>query len=100
MTLMCDDEYTQRKFLHSWLKHIVYDTDSNFYHKVTTTQLCKLIIRQLDNNFNTIFAAEFTGVWPHAIGEIQLSQDSDGQIVEFPATFCYSTYQILSDGTD
>ena len=96
LSLMCDDNYTQRKFLHSWMKHIIYDTDSNVYGKIHDILSCKMRIKQLDNQFNVIFAAEFNRVWPSSIGEIQLSSDSDSQIVEFPATFSYSTYTILT----
>lgn len=100
MTLFCDDNYTQRKFLHSWLKRLIYDTDNNVYHKMKLASNASLIIRQFDNKFNTIFAAEFGFVWPSSVGEIQLSQDSDSQIVEFPASFSYSTYKILSMDKD
>ena len=100
MTMMCDDNYTQRKFLHAWMKRIVYDTDYNHYHKVNTLMKSKVIIKQFDNKFNTVFAAELGGAWPFSIGEVQLSQDSDAQIVDFPVNFCYSSYKILSNSAD
>lgn len=100
MTMMCDDNYTQRKFLHAWMKRIVYDTDYNIYQKVKMSQTSTIIIKQFDNKFNVVFAAVFRGAWPHSIGEIQLSFDSDSQIVEFPVNFCFSTYSILSNTQD
>lgn len=100
ITFMCDDDYTPRKFLHSWLKRFVYDTDYNYFKKIKTMSACNMTVYQLDNNFKAFFAVRFEKVFPSVIGEIQLSHDSDSQVVEFPATFCYSTYTILSDTQD
>ena len=59
MTLFCDSEYTQRKFLHDWLKQLVYDTEMNTYKKMSIASKSIMVIRQFDNKFNTIFATEF-----------------------------------------
>ena len=95
MTLFCDNEYTQRYFLHNWLKELVYDSDTNIYKKMIVASRASMVIRQFDNKFNTIFAAEFRFIWPTSISEIQLSQESDSSIVEFPVTLSYSTYNII-----
>lgn len=100
MTFMCDDDYTPRKFLHAWTKRLVYDTDYNYYKKVKTMSKADIVIKQLDNQFNCVFACLFSKCWCNNIGEIQLSHDSDSQVVEFPAVFCYSTYTILSNNMD
>ena len=100
MTMMCDDEYTSRKFLHAWQKRFVYDTEHNIYKKVTTMAKAQVVVLQLDNKYNVVFGAKFNYVWPNSIGEIQYAHDSDAQIVEFPVTFCYSTYTILSPEKD
>lgn len=97
---VCDDDYTQRKFLQSWLKHLTYDTDNNMYASVRTIADCSMCIYQFDNKYNMIFGARFGGVWPSSIGNVQLSYDSDSQISEFPVTFSYSTYEILTTETD
>jgi hypothetical protein len=94
MTILCDDRYSQRKLMHSWVKRVVYDTDTNIYHPIHTILSCKIRIRQLDNKFNTIFTGEFNRAWPVSIGEVTLSSDNDSQLVEFPATFSYSTYTV------
>lgn len=100
LTFMSDDNYTQRKLLHSWLNSLVYNTDYNTYKQVMWLEQCKMRIYQLDNKFNVIFGIQLNHCWPSSIGEIQLSQDSENQITEFPATFAYSTYNILTTEMD
>ena len=56
--------------------------------------ICKTIL-QLDNKFNIIFGIEFGFCWPTSLGELQLSQESDAQISEFPVTFKFSTYKVM-----
>ena len=95
-TMLSDDLHTQRKFFHSWMKHSVYDSDNNTYSPVANLKYATIEVYQLDNKFNAVFGAEFTHVWPTSIGEIQLSQDSENQLVEFPVVFAYSQYKILT----
>jgi hypothetical protein len=100
MTMLCDDNYTARKFMHAWQKRMVYDVSANIYKKVTTMAKATVTVLQLDNQFKVVFGARFGYVWPNSIGEVQFAHDSDAQVVEFPTTFCYSTYTILSPEKD
>jgi hypothetical protein len=95
-TMLSDDYYSQRKFLHSWMKHMVYDSDRNTYSPTSYLANSTIKVLELDNRFNVVFGVELTHVWPSSIGEIQLSQDSENQLVEFPVVFAYSQYKILS----
>ena len=99
-TFLCDDQYTQRKFLHSWFHKHVYDYDRSVYRKVAALKHCNIVVHQLDNKFNVVFSTKLKHAWPTSIGEIQLSHDSENQISEFPVTFAYSTYEILSPNAD
>lgn len=100
VTIMADDQYTQRKFLHAWMKRLVYDTDNNYLRKISTTLSCKIRMYQLDNNFDVVMCAIFDNAWPTNLGEVQLSFDSDSQLIEFPVTFTYSTYTIETPEAD
>lgn len=100
MTILCDDNMSQRKFLQSWMKHLVYDTDYNYYKKLDTVYSNTIEILQLDGNYNVVWGYEYNKVWPTSIGEIQYSHDSDTQITEFPATFCFSQCKVISNETD
>lgn len=100
LTFMCDQDYLPRKFLHAWTKRLVYDTQYNVYKKFSTMSQASATISQLDNNYNTTFSIDFKRIWCSSIGEIQLSQDSDSQVVEFPATFVYQSYDIITPDTD
>lgn len=94
MTLFCDSEYTQRYFLHNWIKDNIYNIDNNSLNS-RGSLICDITISQLNNNFDPIFTAVFERAWPTSLGEIQFSYDSDAQIVEFPCTFTYSTYNYI-----
>lgn len=100
MTFISDDNYDQRKFLHSWIKNFSYDYDYNVYRPVMGLVRSTIRIFQLDNQFNIVFGVQLNHAWPTSVGEIQLSQDSENQISEFPTTFAYSTYQIISPEPD
>ena len=95
MVFVCDDNYTQKKMLHNWLFQLVYNTDENTFP--TSSNFGKFVTRilQLDNKFNIIFGIEFVFCWPTSLGELQLSQESDAQISEFPVTFKFSTYKVM-----
>ena len=95
MTLFCDSEYTQRYFLHDWIKTLIYNTELNNYQKISIARQATMKIIQLDNKFNPIFTTLYRYIWPTSISEIQLSYESDAQVVEFPVTFSFSTYKIL-----
>lgn len=99
-TFICDDNYKQRKFLHSWFHKIVYNNDLNVYRKLANLNYCTMQIFQLDNKFNVTFGVQLSHCWPSSIGEIQFSQDSENQVTDFPASFAYSTYEILSPESD
>lgn len=99
-TFYCDDNYTQRKYLLSWFRTHVYDYDRNTYRKVASLHSSKITVYQLDNQFNIVMGFRLNHAWPTSIGEIQFSHDSENQITEFPATFAYSTYEILSPDAD
>lgn len=94
-TFISDDTYTSRKFLHNWWNFSIYDLKNNSYSSNIQILNSNIIIHQLDNNYNKIFSVKLHNAWPNSVGEVQLSYDSDSQIVEFPVTFTYSTYEIL-----
>ena len=91
-----DDAQTQRKFLHAWMKHFVYDSDNNTYRKNANLLQNNIYLYQLDNNFEAVFGIKLEMCWPSLIGEIQYSHDSENQIVEFPVTFSYTSYEVVS----
>jgi len=99
-TFYCDDNYTQRKYLLSWFRSHVYDNDRNIYKKVDYLKSSKIFVYQLDNQFNVVMGIRLNHAWPTSIGEIQFSHDSENQITEFPVTFAYSTYDIISPDSD
>lgn len=101
VTFISDDEYKQRKFLHSWFHNLIYNYETNVYRPVMSgADGCVIRIFQLDNKFNVIFGIQLDNCWPSSVGEIQLSQDSENQIAEFPASFAYSTYKIMTPEAD
>lgn len=95
MVFVCDDNYVQKKMLHNWLFKLIYNTDENTF--LTSSNYGKFTTRilQLDNKYNIIFGIELGFCWPTSLGELQLSQESDAQISEFPVTFKFSTYTVL-----
>jgi hypothetical protein len=99
-TFFSDDNYSQRKFLHSWFNHIIYDYDTNSYRRMTNLIPCTMRVYQLDNKFNVVFGIQLNHCFPTSIGEIQFSHDSENQVTEFPVTFAYSTYEILTPDKD
>ena len=95
MVFICDDNYTQKKMLHNWLFKLVYNTDENTFPTSSNFGKFTTRILQLDNKYNIIFGIEFGFCWPTSLGELQLSQESDAQISEFPVTFKFSTYTVM-----
>ena len=100
VVFLSDDVQTQRKFLHAWMKHFVYDSDENTYARNHKLLGSDIYLYQLNNRFEPVFGIHLDLCWPTLIGEIQYSQDSENQIVEFPVTFAYSTYKIVSNVQD
>jgi len=99
-TMLSDDAYTQRKFLHSWMNACVYSTETNLFRDQNLLKYCSIEVYQLDNDMKPIFGAEFTYCFPNSIGEIQMSYDSADQLTEFPVTFAYSQYNIITPNGD
>jgi hypothetical protein len=95
-TILCDDEYTQRKFLHSWLNSMTYSSEDNTYKKNMFLTENSMDVYQLDNKMKPIFGARFTHCFPSTIGEIQMGFDSTDTLVEFPVSFSYSQYHIIA----
>lgn len=89
----CDSDYTSRKFFHKWMELTSYNTNSNTYSNNMLES--SIDIFQLDNKFDVVFGVKLHNAWPSSIGEVQLSFESDSQIVEYPVNFTYSTYDIF-----
>jgi hypothetical protein len=96
LTVLSDDAYTPRRFLHAWLHDNNYSAEENVFRKNSNLSKSSVTVYQLDNKMNAIFGANFTHCFPSSIGEIQMSYDSADQLTEFPVTFSYSQYQILT----
>ena len=94
-TLLCDDAYGQRNFLHDWLTTLVYASNQNVIRNPDFIIKSSITVYQLDNKLEPVFGAEFTHVFPTSIGEIQMSYESVDMITEFQVSFAYSQYVIL-----
>ena len=93
-TFICDENYIARNFLHNWMNNNIYDTSTNMYPQSYSDD--SIDIFQLNSKFDITFGIHLNNAWPNSIGETQLTSESDGQVVEFPVTFTYSTYEIYT----
>lgn len=94
VTILCDNDFSQRKFLTDWIDKNVYSVIPNNIKSLSEVYNSYLTVTQLDNVFSPIVEYKYTKAYPTSIGEIQFGYESDAQITEFPAVFCFSEVEI------
>jgi hypothetical protein len=94
VTILCDNNFSQRKFLTDWIDTNVYSVIPNNIKSLSEVYNSSITITQLNNVFNPIVEYKYIKAFPTSIGEIQFGFESDAQITEFPAIFCFSEVEI------
>lgn len=89
-------DHALRKDIISWMRS-ADDFQQNTHSGAPGDIMTELGVVQLDSLGNETARYTFHNVWPTAVGAIELADDTDGGIGEFPVTFSLTDW-VVGDG--
>jgi hypothetical protein len=92
VTFYNDSDCSVRAYFHAWQTFFVHNYQEGITGLYGITKKGRVIIEQLDSDYNVTYACELEDAWPTTIGEIQLSHETENSRQEFTVNFSYLRY--------
>lgn len=90
LTFWLDEQMDLKAKLLRWQKYYAFNWVSNLSGLFSESWNSKILIHQLNSNYEKVQTVVYTHCWPTSIGEIAYSHESVDTRLELTATFCYS----------